>query len=411
MALRTAAATLVVAGLHLAYPAAAQPELAGAERERRLAAQIEDEQSRNGPHSDKLIAPLTALALFYQEQGDHALAAATIDRALQVVRATRGLYSFEQAPLLQQKIANEEARGDSLAAWAVEQELLELARRHPEDLRTVPILREMGDEHLVLLDRYLAGDVPEEVILSGFRHPTYGSRRKVARRILLAASELYREAIEVLVRNERYASKELTDLEMLLVRISYVLSDYDAGMSSLRRLLAYDIAGSAPAERRARSLVRVADWELLFHRNSAALLIYEQAYRQLVESGVPSTSIGELFAPATPVVLPDFAPNPLASRKTAGSTGHIDVAFEISRFGEARRIEILDAANATSADERELVRLIGAHRFRPRIADGELGHTVPVVVRYYLTPAEDHAEAALRRDDDAAQSAAAEPPL
>ncbi|HEY8519998.1 MAG TPA: hypothetical protein VIN61_07965 [Gammaproteobacteria bacterium] len=399
LALRTGAATLVVAGLHPACPAVAQSGLAGEEEQRRLVAQIADEQSRNGPHSDALIGPLSALALLYQEHDDHALAAAAIAQALQVVRATHGLYSLEQAPLLRQSIANAEALGDSAAAWDAEQALLELARRHPADLRTVPILRELGDKHMTLLDRYLAGDVPREVILSGFRHPTHGSRRKVAGRILSAASGLYTEAIQVLLRNERYASEELADLEMRLLRSSYAFTDYHGGMRSLRRLRAYAVAGSAPPERRALSLVRIADWQLLFHQNSAAVQIYEQAYRELADNGVSSTSIAAIFAPDTPVVLPDFVPNPLTPSEAAGSSGHIDVAFEITRFGHARRIEIVDAVNATNADERRLVRLIEASRFRPRIASGELDQAVPVKMRYYLTADETAEEAALRRNE------------
>ena len=106
----------------------------------------------------------------------------------------------------------------------------------------------------------------------------------------------------------------------------------------------------------------------------------------MLEAAGAQTSIDEFFSPKTPVVLPTFEPNPLASNVTQASTGYIDVAFEISRYGDGRRVRILDATtNATDADKRGLVELIEGSRFRPRVADGEFARASPVVLRYYLT--------------------------
>jgi len=85
-------------------------------------------------------------------------------------------------------------------------------------------------------------------------------------------------------------------------------------------------------------------------------------------------------------VLPTFVPNPLASDATDASARYIDVAFEISRYGESRQIEILETTmNATDADKTRLVQLIQRSRFRPRVIDGEFARSSPVVLRYYLT--------------------------
>ena len=73
-----------------------QPALeSAADRQRRIVETIEDEQARDGPYSEQLIGPLTALAVLYQEQGDDLLAAATFQRVRQVVRANYGLHSLE----------------------------------------------------------------------------------------------------------------------------------------------------------------------------------------------------------------------------------------------------------------------------------------------------------------------------
>jgi len=128
------------------------------------------------------------------------------------------------------------------------------------------------------------------------------------------------------------------------------------------------------------AFVRLADWE----RGDQALEKYKRALKMLQDAGA-QTLIDELFSPKTPVVLPAFEPNPLASDASEASMGYIDVAFEISRR-DARRVRILDTTtNATDADKERLVALIERSAFRPRVTDGEFARTSPVVLRYYLT--------------------------
>ena len=107
---------------------------ADADRQQRIIERIEQEERANGPYSEGLIGPLSDLALLYQDRGDHDLAVAVIHRVRQVVRATEGLHSLEQIPLLQQLIANEEAIGRVETAWELEQDLLTLARRQQVSL-------------------------------------------------------------------------------------------------------------------------------------------------------------------------------------------------------------------------------------------------------------------------------------
>ena len=133
-------------------------------RSGRRAAQLADTidriRTQEGPYSPNLLDPFTALALLYRESGDGTFALATIEQALHIVRANYGLRSFEQAPLLRQKILLEQDRGNVAEAWQLEQELLNLLSRHPDDLRTVPMLREIADKRIDVLERYLAGQFP-----------------------------------------------------------------------------------------------------------------------------------------------------------------------------------------------------------------------------------------------------------
>src|SRR5690606_25145234 len=116
-----------------------------------------------GVHSAELIGPTKALALYYQEHEDHALEIAALEQARQLVRVNYGLYSLEEVPLLQQWMRAERARGNDTGAWDVEQRLLKLVRRNANDLRTVPILRDVAERRLDILARYEGGEFPPEI--------------------------------------------------------------------------------------------------------------------------------------------------------------------------------------------------------------------------------------------------------
>lgn len=108
---------------------------------------------------------------------------------------------------------------------------------------------------------------------------------------------------------------------------------------------------------------------------------HEQVYRFLAEHSARA-AIDELLSPEFPVVLPAHRPNPLA---TAATDAHIDVAFEITRFGDSRKIEIRAAtASVTAEDTDALVTLIKNRKYRPRSQDGKPARASPVVVRYYV---------------------------
>jgi hypothetical protein len=159
---------------------------------------------------------------------------------------------------------------------------------------------------------------------------------------------------------------------------------YYRGRQGLRRLYMYSVVGSSPPLAQATAIVAMADWDLLFSNNGLAVEGYTLAQDMLERAGADGASFAQLFAPALPVVLPSFEPNPLARDETRPATGHIDVEFAITKYGRAREIEIRDAANASDDAQGELVRLLKNGRFRPRLTEGRLPDSSPIVVRYHL---------------------------
>jgi hypothetical protein len=173
-------------------------------------------------------------------------------------------------------------------------------------------------------------------------------------------------------------------------RVRQMDTRYELGRESYRRLIAYnDIASSRSPDDEAtrRSLfdayLQLADWDLLYSENKVALDEYAQIREMLGSADGAEPLLAEIFAPRIPVALPTFLPNPLDTRSSAR---YVDVAFEVTRFGEGRHVEIRGSSSDVADDAKsKLVNLVKSTRFRPRTIDGELARAAPVVVRYYLS--------------------------
>jgi hypothetical protein len=385
------------AAIAVAFPrvaAIAQTEfepVAKDDAQRALVESIVAEQSRAGVFSPELIESFAELGLLYEESGDHELAVAANERARQLVRVNEGLYSLDQLPLLEQSIDNAEASGDFETARSFEQQLQILVWRNRNDVRTVPVLRDFGDRQMLQLQRLLAGELPPEVRIGGGGDPVF-NREARARGFAAAARAYYARAIRVLLDHQDYTSDALADLETQLVRINYFYSPgrgagytgYESGRRSLLRQVSYGVAKNESFLTRVGALLRVADWDLLYTQNAKALATYEEVYAMLKKKEVPDAAIDEFFAPAIPVLLPSFLPNPLETHE-AGSTGYVDVAFDIQKYGGSGSIRVLGAsANATREDKDDLVGLIRRSDFRPRATNGAFPHSSRVTLRYYL---------------------------
>lgn len=389
----------------------------------RIAEDIRTAVETDGPQSAALIGPLSELAVLYEAEGEHALATAALEEARHVVRANYGLHTLDQAQLIQQALENQQALGNFEMVQALEEELFDLANRHPDDLRTVAIHRNIGARRMNLLGRFLAEEYPAEIY--GESGLFSFSRSSVVAQLVSEAQIHYADATAVILRNRLYSSAELRGLEMEIVRANDLLrqrsrpkmrsissvatpsdrdfatatsgnlrapdkarASYHLGRESYLRIIAYDdmAFGSSTEEAALRSrleaYLQLADWDLLYSENGVALGQYERVHELLATRDFGEPMIAEIFAPPLPIVLPAFLPNPL---QTPVSAHYIDVAFEVTRFGESRRVELVGAApGVANAAKDDLVSFIKTSRFRPRVTHGELARASPVVVRYYL---------------------------
>ena len=427
-------------------------EPASIDRAEQLLAQIAELRLEAGPNPLSVIEPLRALALLYEENGDHVLAVAALEEARFVTRVHQGLSSADEALLLRQQIRSEKALGQHERAWEHEQAMVTIARQHHDDIRMLPVFRELADDRADALEDYRSGGFPPEIELGCFyvpwdTRPYHDQRGKVrppadgldgtscrsgqssavVGRFRHEILSYYADAIEVIVESGDYASEELRDLEKQALRagalgwgsracsgrsldelvalpllgscLEPVIHSFGTpvganagGWVSLVRLIAYEIRSGAPAAARANAVAELADWLLArappdrrrFVGGDTALRFYDLAYREIEQDDDARASI---FSPAVPVTLPAYVPNPLVAAASAKSPRYIDVTFDVTRYGDAERIEVLDTGKgATRAEQRDLIRLIEGSTFRPRFVDGELAASAPVSVRYHLPP-------------------------
>lgn len=361
--------------------------------ERRRAA-IEAEISANGPYSPALVDELNALAFLYREIGEEELAVQSLRQALQIVRANAGLFSLDQVPLMLQLIDGERTLGNAAAVAELESQLLGLAYRHPNDLRSADILRRAGDRQVELFQLYVDRALPPQITIEV--GPEMAGRRPLppARSAAIGAEKLYLDAIAVLHRTGAFDHEALPELERKLVSTYYAERTQTGpdrgrieaierlGRQAYERLIAYAAAGSGTLEERARALVELGDWELVFTKNATALDRYREAYAMLADAGGHDALLAELFTPDTPIALPTFVPNRFVPPSTSDAR-YVELEFDISKYGKTRAIHVTDL-NGDEAEQaaQAMIRTIARRRFRPMLVDGEPMRASSVVVRY-----------------------------
>jgi hypothetical protein len=211
-----------------------------------LVEQIAAIRAEKGPTPVDLIDPLHELALLYESDGDHALAIVALEEARHVTRVHQGLSAAGEAVLLREQIRNEKALGNDERVWDLEQQMVTIARQHYDDVRMVPVFRELAEDRADALEQYRAGIMPPEIyagcyyvadsrpyhdkrgtILPPAHDPNAasdgigcrsGQSHSVVNRLTAEVLEYYADAIETMLTEGDYASQELRDLEKQMFR-------------------------------------------------------------------------------------------------------------------------------------------------------------------------------------------------
>jgi hypothetical protein len=387
-----------------------QPPTQALARIRAHLAAIEAEAATNGENSPGLIPLLESLADVYEEIGDYEGANGALEQAQHVVRVQRGLYSLDQAAIVEQMIENDIETEPGEEFSDLESFLSELVQRNPDDPRVVELLTNKAEREMDVVHDLLVNGVPPELDVnvgiggrSWNRFAPPRTARYMARSMVSRARSSYGSAMQAALRRESLDIPRLLELEDSIIQ-TYYFELMNAGLRGRRQPYAsvgrLYFGGTRALEAKidnsrhypgtpvavTNAMLELADWRLMFYSFGLAMRSYEDAREYLVAQGASEAVVADVFSPEAPVPLPAFVPNASVYVDEANVHGFIDVSIEINRFGGVRDIDILGrSANASGPIARRLKRHVYQSRFRPRFVDGEWQRSDRFVLRYHFS--------------------------
>ena len=367
-------------------------------------AAIEAERAANGENSIGLVPLFESLADIYLEVSGYGDAIAALEQAQQVIRRHHGLYSLDQARLIERVIEIEMSLRPSEESIELESYLRELVQRNPGDPRNPEILTKMAGRQMEVARHVLIHGVPPQFSLNvnvgvgpslpGLSSPR--TTRSVAASMLRQARFNYGSAIWTAMFDDQPSMSQLFELEDSIID-SYYFELMNPGLnyggtsgrlySGAIRALGARLSNirnySGAPEAVAAALIEMADWHLMFGSFGRAMGIYEQALADLRTESAGEERITAMFSPEQPVPLPAVALNANVFHALRDVQGYFDVEIQINRFGGVRDVTITGRSpNASDSIERRLRKFVYQSRFRPRYVDGEWLTTDRFSMRY-----------------------------
>ncbi|GMG87180.1 hypothetical protein [Biformimicrobium ophioploci] len=358
---------------------------------------VEEVEAVEGAYGNGLDEHLIGLGSALQEMGAHEEAIDHFKRAMLVNRVNEGLYSLNQAPIIERMIESNIAMGNWEGATDTYSYLFWLNKKNfgENDPRMLPVINKLSAWHL---QSYM-----EEKGGTMFEH-------------LVNATNLYKLAVDIITNN--FGEDDLRLVEALrgLKASNYYLATYRGepaqtvtvnsnfgpggdvptaeqarfdhyklnsfrnGRNAITRIVdVYQRNPDAPPAASARAQVELADWYMMFNKWSTARRTYEHAYQALWDNGATNDEMTEIFG--QPTALPDLPM--IDPDEETGAEQYVLVSFDVTEFGKARNVQILDSGPADSVSTRSKVRkLLRNAKFRPRFAGGEPVLTRGVVQRF-----------------------------
>lgn len=353
---------------------------------------------------------LTDLADVYQLRGDHDLAIDAYERALHVNRVNYGLYDMSQVDIVDNMIESLVVTRQWEDVHDKQEYLYWLHVRNYGELdpRMLPVIDQIGSWYIndyalnpgnrvvnhvvdayqlfskatrIVETQYGRNDLRMVVplrglVLSNWFLWTFASQNPGS----LASYDNFNSQFST--------SRSFTDNPNRLA--PYVRNNYSNGKKALDRIIEiYEENPESPPGAAATAKIELADWHMLSRRWRSATELYEEAYKSLSEDEATREHATKMFE--RPVALPDlelmesdveqFSQRRINSN--AGPSSYVMVSYDVSRFGEARNIDILESHPKNDVAMRTRVkRSLANTRFRPRLVDGEAVESKGLVQKY-----------------------------
>ncbi len=372
---------------------------------------IEDIEVEQGPWGSGLSEQLAGLGKTFQLRGEHDEAIEVFERAIHVNRINQGLYDLSQVSIIEDMLDSLLVKGRWKEVHERQEYLYWIHQRNygNNDPRMLPVIDKLGswyvNDYALNPSRRQVGHLVDAYNLfedaTSIIENQYGDSdlRMIMplRGLVLSNWFLWTYASQnpsSIVSNDRFTGEISTSnsLSGNPNRIApYVRNNYANGKDALTRMVEiYDKNPNSPPGAAAAAKVELADWHMLSRRWRSATELYQEAYKSLSSDDVTKDQAVKIFE--RPVALPDLvlmeSDVEQYSRRSSSSasppaSSYVLVSFDVSRFGEARNIDILESQPEGNVGIRARVkRSLSDTRFRPRMVDGEAVDSKGLVHKY-----------------------------
>lgn len=332
------------------------------------------EQSQ-GIASRRLIAPLAGLATVYAEQGDHARAVESLQRAVAISRRAEGLFNLQQLDLLEPLVRSLESLG---VTGGVEKELrymLQVVRKRygPDDPRTLPNTARLATLYENLQRYPAARALWLQSTQIGTREG--GGRNAATIKGLLGIARTHRlqyvEQPESLVEEvpiDPFTGRPDPFAGMEPRRAAAKLDD-DGEKAALQALAILDGTPDPPTSLLAAALMELGDWYTTDRQPARAVPCYERAWPALKDTLAP----GESHPLAVPRPVYYRVP-PSASRRRLSPdlrtvARRMEFSLTVAATGEVTSATVL-SSEADDSQTAQVRRALERAWFSPRLEEG-----------------------------------------
>ncbi len=139
----------------------------------------------------------------------------------------------------------------------------------------------------------------------------------------------------------------------------------------------------------AEALAQMGDFYLAFEKYQSAREMYQQAYQVLVESEESDRLADAYFGKPTPLRFLNNHEDFMLDEQDNPAAMSLDVSMTVTRGGDLRYIEILNAPENLSEDQLwEIKEQLKSTRFRPGLNNGVAVKTTDFIWRHSFYPSE-----------------------
>ncbi len=372
---------------------------------------IENIEAEEGAWGAGLSEQLAGLGKAYQLRGEHDEAIDAFERAIHVNRINNGLYDLSQVNLIEDLLDSLMVTGQWEEVHERQQYLYWIHRRNygENDPRMLPVIDRLGswyiNDYAMNPENRMVGHLVDAYNLfsqaTSIIENQYGDSdlRMIVplRGLVLSNWFLWTFASQNpgIANSNMSLNNDVTysSLDANKARLApYLNNNFANGKAALDRMVEiYSENPNSPPGAAATAKIELGDWHMLLKRWRSATELYQEAYSSLAANEETRSQAEKIFE--RPVALPDLVlmesdveqVNVRGSQELATSEApnYVLVSYDVSRFGDARNIDIIESFPEDNVGMRARVkRSLSNTRFRPRIVDGEPVESTGLIQKY-----------------------------